>query len=117
MVAVRIIRDHAGRFAGFHATGHVSPEQGPRGGNLVCAGATAVIRSVARALADHPETPVRIESSGEGDLHVSMMSTEETCNDWVDGVVSVIVAGIGDLAREYPDEVRLIDERMNTDGT
>ena len=117
MVRVRVVLDEWGLVRLFEAHGHAGSVHGTRGNNIVCAAATAIVRTVARQIAGHPEITSTAQAAGEGSLMVEISGVPMAIREWLRGVGDILVGGIGDLATEYPDDVRLVLERIGTDGT
>jgi len=112
VIRIAVVVDRHGAVARLEMSGHASAAAGPKGGNTVCAGVTAVVRSCAEAIAERAE----IASTGgatEGALHVEVTGYPDSCREWLCGVTSVLLSGAKRIADEAPGEVEL---RQETEG-
>jgi uncharacterized protein YsxB (DUF464 family) len=92
----------------FDAKGHSS--RASPGYDIVCAAFSVLARTVYGALEALPGIEIRGEAPEPGDLSFEVvrpaLSPERAA-----GIADCLVRGLGDLAREYPDSVRLSIER------
>jgi hypothetical protein len=110
------VRLHAdGSLGGFSASGHAGA--GGKGGDIVCAAATALLRTAAGLLAGQPDLAVEGGSPAEGQMHLSLPKAPAAKREWLRGVTAMLVAGLTDLAREYPErlELRIEEEAIGED--
>ena len=106
MVRVRITVD-AGRLVELNADGHVGLTGGPFGGNVVCSAVTAVIKATLAAIVEHRGVVVDGSAPEAGKIAFQVAAAEESSYQWLRGVTDVLVAGIRDLASDFPSEIEL----------
>ncbi len=108
MIDVRITVDKNGNLRSLRAEGHSM--SAPKGSNIVCAAVSAQLRSLVRVLQSGPGCKSRVNADRDGFLELSV-ETEEGENRWLTGVTDIILAGLIENERDYPDEcsVKLIE--------
>jgi uncharacterized protein YsxB (DUF464 family) len=92
---------------------------GALGSNVVCAAVTALVRSFADALLEYDSKRSRHGTQGNSGLGVTGNAEKpgellievkhpEAAAQWLSGATASVVAGIGRIAREYPQEVTFL---------
>jgi uncharacterized protein YsxB (DUF464 family) len=112
VITINAVVDRRGALFRLDMSGHASVASGPRGGNTVCAGVTAVVRSCAEAIVRNPGI-VSVGSATEGELHLEVTRYADSEVEWLRGATSVLASGVGRIGSESPDEV---DFRLVTEG-
>ena len=86
-------------------TGHAG--YGVSGNDIVCAAVTALVRSAARLL----ERDGRFEIAGEapepGALSFVVMARATDAEPYLRGIGDMLILGLSDITREYPDRCSL----------
>ena len=100
---VRLYPD--GCLAGFSASGHAGAGAGGEG--IVCAAATALLRTAARLLAGQNELKVDGSSPQPGAMFLCLQDPPAGRREWVRGVTDTLLAGLADLERENPGRLGL----------
>jgi uncharacterized protein YsxB (DUF464 family) len=109
-VIVRVDPDR--RLVGLQMSGHASVAAGASGENIVCAAATAIVRSCSEAMA--AQDGVSVEGGGvEGTLYVRVSEYAARQAEWLRGVTSVLISGLERIERDSPAEVAV---RVETEG-
>ena len=90
-------------------TGHVSLAAGPRGGNVICAAVTGLVRSCLEVVASAPGIVADGSAGREGKLRVTVGSVDDERRDWLRGVTDVLVSGVRRMATDAPGEVELTE--------
>ncbi len=86
----------------FEATGHAG---GDPGRNIACAAATVLLRTAGRECAAHG---LVAQGSAAGPGEMAMVLTGRDVEDeWLRGVTDLLVRGMSDLEREFPDQITL----------
>ncbi len=110
MIAVRTRLDEQGCLASVCVSGHASAGPGRRGGSVVCAAVTGLVRSCADAIAERPAIVASGSAPHPGELRVDIVSREGD-GEWLRGVTDVMLSGLRRMAGEAPDEVEIIVEK------
>ncbi|MFP4375599.1 MAG: ribosomal-processing cysteine protease Prp [Spirochaetales bacterium] len=91
--------------------GHASSRGGPLGNNVVCAAVTSLVRSFADALLEfeqeHGTLGVTGRAERPGELLIEVKHPDAAA-EWLGGATASVVAGIGRIANEYPEEVTFL---------
>ncbi len=86
----------------FEATGHTGADPGR---NIVCAAATILLRTAGRECMAHG---LAAQGSADAPGEMAMVLTGGTAqDDWLRGVTDLLVRGMSDLEREFPDQIAL----------
>ncbi len=86
----------------FEATGHAG---GDPGRNIACAAATVLRRTAGREGAAHG---LVAQGSAAGPGEMAMVLADRTSEDgWLRGVTDVLMRGMSDLEKEFPDQIAL----------
>jgi len=109
VIRITVVVDHRGALVSFDMSGHASVASGPKGGNTVCAAATALARSCAEAIA-HRADLVSVGHVAEGELRVQVTGCPAESVDWLRGVTAVLLTGVRRLADDAPREIELRQE-------
>ena len=110
MIRVGIARSTDGSVRRLTATGHAVA--GPLGGNIVCAAASVLIRTAARALEEESGIRLTGGAGARGEFLAEIESVSPDRLDWVRGVTDSLLRGLEDLAADYPHEVEVRFEAM-----
>lgn len=96
--------------------GHASNSAGPRGGNVICAAVTALVRSCAEAVSEHSGITVDGAAEAEGEFVLSVRTVDTNERAWLRGVSDVLASGLRRMAGDSPDEVAFYEERAPEDA-
>jgi len=102
---LRVRLHPGGLLAGFTASGHAGA--GRKGEDIVCAAATALLRTAAKVLAGEPGLTVDGQSPEPGVMRLVLKPPPEEKRDWVRGVTATLLRGLTDLAEEFPGRLKL----------
>lgn len=105
MIRVLIATDSDGLLSAASVQGHAGYAE--PGHDIVCAAATALIRSAARALESDRRFRIAGEVGVPGSLAFEVDCISPYGAEYLRGVTHYLVVGIGDLAREYPEHCSL----------
>jgi uncharacterized protein YsxB (DUF464 family) len=105
VIALRVRVHPDGCLAGFTASGHAGA--GRKGQDIVCAAASAFLRTAAKVLAGEPGLNVDGESPEPGVMRLSLDPPPDGKREWVRGVTATLLRGLADLAEEFPERLRL----------
>jgi uncharacterized protein YsxB (DUF464 family) len=108
MIRARVVLEAGGSLLSFRATGHAAAVSG--GDDIVCAAFTVLARTAYRALEGLQGIEIRGRAPGPGDLSFEVLRQPERL-ERAAGMADFLVAGIGDLARDYPGAVEFVLER------
>ena len=100
---IRLTVSSRGCLQGFEAAGHAGPD--PAGTNVACAAATTLLRTTGKLCADRG-----LVSAGSAEAPGVMtmaLAREAPSGDWLRGVTDFLLRGLGDLAQEFPREIRV----------
>ena len=97
-----LLEKQGGGLARLVAKGHAGWEK--PGKDIVCASATALMRSAARAAASRFPGSVAWEAPEPGVLLVSFPGG---AGEWLDGLSAVLQTGLEDLQREFPRSLKV----------
>ena len=112
MIDVTLWLDKNGCLYGIDASGH-SGSAGA-GEDIICAAAFTLLRTVSRTLEMEPSIKLEGNVEEKGELHLRLILSDKSENDWLRGVSSFTVTGLKDLESEYPDYCRIRCERADS---
>jgi len=107
VIDIEVDKAPDGCLVAMRMTGHAGVSGGPRGGNIVCAAVTGVVRSCAEAITGADGIAVSGVADREGELSLLIREVDESRRDWLRGVTDVLLTGVRRIAAETPDEVAL----------
>ncbi len=109
MINIWIGVDNSGNLRSIKAEGHSMSAL--KGSNIVCAAVTSQLRSVVRVMESADGCQSSISAEHDGQLALEIMS----CNDnrWLAGVTDVLLAGLIEIERDFPDECKIELIKMN----
>lgn len=110
MIVVRVRLDEDGCLASVSVSGHASTDQTGRGGNVVCAAVTGLIRSCADAIAERTAIVATGAAPHPGQMRFDIVSREDD-GEWLRGVTDVMLCGVRRISGDSPGEVQLTVER------
>ena len=110
MVQVTLRVDRTGLLRECRSTGH--SQTAPAGADIVCASVSFLLRSAARALEGNRGIAVSGEAPGPGELVFRIDHCSGDCLGWLAGVGDLLMTGLSDLVREYPEAVGLKIEEI-----
>jgi uncharacterized protein YsxB (DUF464 family) len=105
VIVVTVDVDRDGMIKSATASGHAIGLE--KGGNIVCAAATVLIRTAARLLEETPGVQVAGGPGKRGELSLFIEKVSEQSKSYVKAVGDYLLAGIRDLQYEFPDECTL----------
>lgn len=108
MIAVEVYRDANGRVRGFRSRGHA--EFADYGEDIVCAAVSAITQTAVLGLMRHVDVAVDVEQES-GHLTCMLADDEHAADMRAQAVFETMVLGLGEVARQYPRQVRLRDVR------
>ncbi len=119
MLRIRLELDSGGTTLRLAAVGHA---RGKPGENLACAAATVLIRTAARWLNSLDDVQMTGRAANEGELSFSASSKGATngrtdCASVLANLYGYLATGLGDLAREFPEDVSVEFDRVGPDST
>ncbi len=107
MVSVTILRDEEGGVAGFEATGHAGFAE--RGGDIVCAGVSALTQTAVLGLARRLGAPLEVvQRPGLLRCRVGGDASREVRKRAQD-ILETMVLGLREIAARYPERLRLAE--------
>lgn len=114
MIAVVVVLDDRGALNRMNLSGHAGYWR--RGGDPACAATTLLVRSVARLVASLDGWTINGGAENPGALSVEIEKRPMDSDVWLRGVTDTLLQGLADIAREYPDSIKLKLERID-DGS
>ncbi|MBN1697489.1 MAG: ribosomal-processing cysteine protease Prp [Spirochaetales bacterium] len=87
------------------AAGHAGYAK--KGGDIVCAGVTTLLRSAAKVLYGNENVTVSGIAPAEGILRFGVSDIPGSEFLWVKGITDVLIQGLSDLCSEFPDKMRI----------
>ncbi len=105
MVRVTVVIDGYGKLTELTVSGHALGLQ--KGGNIVCAAVTVLVRTAARMLEAVPGIQVSGGAAERGEFTLSVDSVDDNKVALVKTVGDFLVQGIGDLQSEFPEDCTL----------
>lgn len=102
-VTVGVNRNGALRY--FSSEGHAGRSEG--GQDVVCAAATALLRTAARLLYRQAELVVRGQAPEAGRMEMKLQNVPQHRQDWLAGVSDFLIAGLRDIEEEHRGTVEL----------
>ncbi len=113
MLEITIYYSEPGVVASFEATGHA--RYSPKGSDIVCAGASAIIQTAIAGLDELLNVDFGIDQQ-DGDLYVTLPYLEdETAESRVQLILGTMILGLRRIMQQYPENVRIIETFI--DGT
>jgi uncharacterized protein YsxB (DUF464 family) len=107
MIRASAVLNAGGNLLSFKAAGHAA---GDWGRDIVCAAFSVLARTAYRSLEALPGIELRGSAPEPGDLSFDVLRPASS-PERASGIADFLVAGIGDLARDYPDIVEFVVER------
>ena len=96
--------DPQGLLRELRATGHANWAR--RGNDIVCAAATALMRTAAATFEERPRLEFR-GGAGDAELWFAVGEIPAGMIDWARGVTDIVRRGLNDLECEYPKSLRV----------
>jgi len=96
------VRRSAGRIVDITVSGHAG--FAPRGHDIVCAAASALVLSAAHGIAAHCKSPATVKDDGDGDYHLHI---PRGGNASAQAVLESAVSGLRAISRSYPGSLRI----------
>ncbi len=104
MISVTLQLDGDGCLRWLQSLGHAG---GRKDANLVCAAATALMRTTSRVLDDHASIVISGRAPSEGALEITVEQYGAQDGAYLLGVTDVLVRGLEDLSRDEPTQVQI----------
>lgn len=101
MIRVSIRVDGSGLLRRVDVSGHAAFEVA--GKDIVCASVTALVRSAVRVLEIDSRFAIQGNTEAPGQLFFSVGSVDPAGDEYLRGVSSFLILGLGDIASEFPD--------------
>lgn len=105
MLRIRVRIDSRGLLKEANAEGHAA--FAAKGQDIVCAAASALVRTVARTFQSAEGFLVEGEAAKRGSVEFSLRVADDADARWGRGVTEMFLKGIGDLADEFPGNIEL----------
>ncbi|MEW5814237.1 MAG: ribosomal-processing cysteine protease Prp [Spirochaetota bacterium] len=105
MIKVRLLLERDGCLKILRAKGHAGGLK--TGSNIVCAAATAIMRTMVRILESNENLHYSGNAEKPGTLDFEIVHIPEEKRVWFKGVTDYLVRGLQDLAEEYPRECKV----------
>jgi uncharacterized protein len=102
MIRAKVVVDAGERLLSFEATGHSAA--GDRGYDIVCAAFSVLARTAYRSLDALPGIELRGSAPKPGSLSFEVRRHAASA-ERAAGIADFLIAGLGDLARDYPEAV------------
>lgn len=109
MIRVALRRGSDGALKEVESTGHASTAAGSPGENVACAAVSALLRSSGRLLASRPGIEVDGDASEPGRFRLVLRRVRRGQRRYLQGVTDVLVQGLSDIYRDFPDEIEIQD--------
>ncbi|MDR3333527.1 MAG: ribosomal-processing cysteine protease Prp [Treponema sp.] len=100
MIAIDVAVDEAGLLRSCAVTGHA--KAGPKGGDIVCAAVSVLIRTALKTLSGREGIMVRGDAPERGVFWMEMDYTQEG-RDFLFAVGAFLTEGLESVSVEYPD--------------
>lgn len=98
------IEERAGILLAIESTGHGLAD-GPGGASVSCAAVSALVRSAGAVLEKRRDVLVRVEGFEPGRVGLRIVEAAADAECWLRGVTDMLVQGIGDVQRDFPDQI------------
>ncbi len=108
MIRASVVLDAKSNLRRFRASGHALA--GDRGYDVVCAAFSVLARTAYRALEALPGVEISGRAPEPGSLSFDITSPAASA-ERAAGVADFLIAGMGDLARDFPAAVEFVLER------
>lgn len=109
MIIVAVVYDRSDMIECVSVSGHASGLK--KGGNIVCAAVTALVRTAARLLEELPGVDVSGGPGERGEFELCVDVVDKRRVEYVKAVGDYLITGIKDLRDEFPDDC-LIEEKQ-----
>ncbi len=109
MIRLSIVLDRRGCLSSFTADGHAGGAAA--GQDIVCAAATALLRTAARSVLAVPGIGAEADAPAPGAMRLTVLRCEGRQRPWLRGVTDFLLTGLADLQAEYPQRVEMIVHR------
>jgi uncharacterized protein YsxB (DUF464 family) len=112
MIRIDVALDEAGLLMSCGVTGHAGA--GPRGGDIVCAAVSVLVRTALRTLSGREGILVRGDAPERGSFWLETAYTG-TGRDFLAAAGAFLVEGLKSVSEEYPDycKLKIHTERRN----
>jgi uncharacterized protein YsxB (DUF464 family) len=108
VIRASVVLDAGACLLSFKATGHAAA--GDRGYDIVCAAFSTLARTAYRSLDALPGIELRGSAPEPGSLSFEVRKPAVS-SERAAGIADFLIAGLGDLARDYPEAVEFELER------
>ena len=115
MIVVTVVTDGDGNIGSVSVSGHALGME--KGGNIVCAAVTVLVRTAARLLEETPGVKVSGGPGGRGEFELRIDEAEKRKGGYVKAVGDYLLKGIKDLRDEFPDDCTLEEKQRRQHGT
>lgn len=105
MITIEIYRNSGGSVTGYNITGHANTA--PRGQDIVCAGVAALSQTAVLGLERHLKRGITLDISN-GKLRTELADMPDALTD---AILESMILGLTEIAKIYPQSVRLIEHR------
>ena len=114
MITATVTRDHTALLRSLAVQGHA--EHGPPGSDVVCAAVSVLTRTAAAVLSGKPAITAELLAPARGELYLDITCRREG-EPYLSVVQDFLLEGLGSVAAEYPECLRLImrDSRVLTE--
>lgn len=102
MIEVKVERAANGALRKLSSAGHARAER-----SAACVALTTLLKSTARALATRPELGMSGTAPHPGVMQIELAAPKAAGAEYACGITELLLAGLQELAEEFPDEVRL----------
>jgi uncharacterized protein len=103
LLRVWIQLTRSGAIRAIRAQGHAG--YAPSGSDIVCAAATALLRTAARTFERKAGIEVAGGAERRGEMTLDVISIADSVSEWATGASETVVHGLADIAAEFPDAV------------
>ena len=111
MTDVTLVRDKAGCFKAFTATGHAG--FAVKGSDIVCAAVTVLLRTALQLLSETDGVMVSADVASEGTLSMEVTYAAPEMEQRLICIADFLELGIGSLEAEYPQHIALRKQTEN----
>jgi len=111
VITVDLVLENGGSLVSASASGHAL--HGSRGTDIVCAAVSVLMRTTLTVL-ESGGARLRVESAGRGSLSMTVLACTPAGRPLLDYAGAFLHQGIGSLAVEYPESVRIREKRVSS---
>ncbi len=105
MIKIDIRVDKRGCIKEINAKGHGG--LGKKGSDILCSAVSVLIRSFGKVIYTSGAVKAEGKASERGSVYLMLKDIPQEKVSWIQGMSTMVIAGLTDLEREFPENIRV----------